>query len=158
MFDMKMTTLMRLILFLLVYFMFTNLFIATEGKDVLTETTMSLDVPELEPEEMVEEGIEFRELLKPEAYELIEKELIEEPSGWRLITSSIKNTIKYIADLFTQLFRLITFDIPFPEFMKGTFLVYTIRTTIGTTISIILLIVIIQLITLIKNMISPFAG
>ena len=153
MFDMKMTTLMRLILFLLVYFMFTNLFIATEGEEALTKTTLDLKVPESEEEEMVEEEPGIWVEVKPAAYELI-----EEPSGWRLIASSIKDTMKYIADLFNTLFRLITFDIPFPEFMEGTFLVNTIRTTIGTTITVLIVIVVIQLITLIKNMISPFAG
>ena len=153
MFDMKMTTLMRLILFLLVYFMLTNLFIATEGEEALTKTTMDLKVPEPEPEEVTPEEPGFWAGIKTSIGNFFMKTL-----GMETITKHIKGAARYIADLLNTLFRLISFDIPFPEFMADTVLVNSIRITVGTTVTTILIIIILQLITLIKNMISPFAG
>ena len=157
MFDMKMTTLMRLVLLLLVYFMLTSLFIAT-GSEELTSTSM--DIIEIEPvveeieNEEKETDIDIRNPLELQA----PTSFLPEKGFFGIVKEGFIDMAKYTTKIFKTFIKLITFDIPFPKFMANTFLVYAIRTTVGTTVTIIMIIILIQLVTMIKNMVSPFSG
>lgn len=155
MFDMKATTLMRLVLFLLVYFALTNLYICTSEETAESMgTSMDFTVVEVETVE-TPEGVPEAEL----GFWARVKEAIL--GGVSAVLGYMQYAIGWWIDLAQRFFAIVTFDIPFPEAMMdsetGRVLIGFIRGTVGASVSTMLIIVIINFINLIASFI-PFVG
>lgn len=164
MFDMKATTLMRLTLFLMVYFSLTNLFITSTEEQTIT-TTMDFSIVPVPPE--------------PETVNAPQEVVHEDQSLWQRFIGAL-GTIKdailggfaaiwdylnFVADFWTgwiqRFIALLTFDIPFPESMmeseSGRIMVTFIRGTVGTSVTTMLVLVILNFASLIASFL-PFIG
>ncbi len=163
MFDMKATSLMRLVLFLLVYFALTNLYISSTEEGINT----SMDLTIVTAEEPVQTPIQPQESAEADqsilgrirgGWEWIKSSIL---GGFSTLAGFVSSAASWLVSAGQRFFALLTFDIPFPESMMesetGRVLIGFIRGTVGVSISTMLIIVILNFVSIIASFI-PFVG